>query len=229
MKKILKTISLISILAGTNLFANPVDKNTKNLNGIANFYYKQGYQTGYKQGYEAGYAKALNYAKAKLQEYALKIKAYEAGKYLIATKKITYPQVFYIRNPDNSIKIVIKNSQIAKEISAGDILYVPEINFNNMQNINNTVNPSYTKASNAVSTQDIQNNPEVPKLSKNTLNAYYLYMPNTESYKSILNKSGVVYAEDGNKLKVIFSNHKTAKTFIKNFGLVKNIDYFTKD
>ena len=225
---LLKLISLTGIVLSINLFAGEIDKNEKDLGSIANFYYKQGYQAGYKQGYEEGYQKALNYAKEKLKEYALKIKAYEAGKYLIATKKITYPQVFYIKNPDNSIKIVIKNSQIEKEIGADDILYIPNINLSNLKNINDTIKPSY-EVSNSVSTQDIQTNPEVPKLSKNTLNAYYLYMPNTESYKNILNKAGLVYAETGNRLKVIFQSKKEAQNFIKDFGLVKNIDYFTKD
>lgn len=228
MKK--KLLFLTGLLIGVNAFAYQGNMNTKNLNGIANFYYKQGYQSGYKQGYDAGYAKALKYAEEKLNQYALKIKAYEAGKYLIATKKITYPEVFYLKQ-GNSIKIVIKNSQIANEIGADDILYLPEINLANFENINRTANPDNIKyqVTNSVSTQEINKNPEIPTLSKNTLGAYYLYMPNTETYKSILNKAGIVYAESGNRLKVIFQNKKNAKTFIKNFGLVKNIDYFTNN
>ncbi len=232
-KRVFITGLLLGALA-VNAFADEtVQKNTKNLNGIANFYYKQGYQTGYKQGYEAGYAKAIRYAENKLNEYALKIKAYEAGKYLIKSQRITYPQVFYIKNPlDNSIKIVIKNSQISNEIGASDILYIPELNLKDFNNINNSVNPNSSKyhtVSNAVSLNEEQTNPEIPKLSKNTLNTYYIYMPNTQSYKDILNQAGLVYAETGNRLKIIFTSKQNAKKFIKNFGLVKNVDYFTSN
>jgi len=214
-----KTI-LLCLFAGLSLYAK------ENLNGLANFYYKQGYQAGYKEGYEKGYQDALNYAKEKLKEYALKIKSYEAGKYLIKEKKITYPQIFYLKMPDNSIKIVIRNSQIENEISADDILYIPKLNLKDFENINDTVKKS-TTVSNAISLKDIQTNPEVPKLSKNTLNLYYLYMPNTESYKAILNKAGLVYTEYGNKLKIVFQSKKDADNFIKDFGLIKGIDYFT--
>ena len=218
MKKIaLSLLCLSSFLLADN----------KNLNALANFYYKQGYQTGYKEGYEKGYQDALNYAKEKLKEYALKIKAYEAGKYLIKTEKITYPQVFYLKNPDdNSIKIVIKNSQIENEIGADDILYLPKLNLKEYKNINDTINENY-QVSNSVSLKEIQTNPEVPKPSKDTLKTYYIYMPNTESYKKILNQAGLVYSEEGNKLKIIFASKKDAQNFIKDFGLIKNVDYFT--
>ena len=224
----MKKITLSLLCLSSLLLADNTNFNSKNLNSLANFYYKQGYQTGYKEGYEKGYQEALNYAKQKLQEYALKIKAYEAGKYLIKTKKITYPQIFYLRNPDNSIKIIIKNSQIKNEIGADDILYLPKLNLKEYKNIDNTVNANY-QVSNAVSLKDIQTNPEVPKLSKNTLKTYYIYMPNTESYKNILNEAGLVYSEEGNRLKIIFMNKKEAQNFIKDFGLIKNVDYFTGD
>ena len=225
-KKTILTAGILLMFGFTGL--NAFSNNNKNLKGLADFYYKQGYQAGYKSGYEKGYQDALNYAKQKLQEYALKIKAYEAGKYLIKEDKITYPQVFYIKKPDNSIQIVIKNSQIANEISAGDILYIPKLNLNDYSDIYSTANKNSLTVSNAVSLNQLQINPEVPKISKNTLKVYYLYMPNTQSYKALLNKANVPYAEDGNRLKIIFSSKKNAEEFIKNYGLVKNVDYFTK-
>ena len=223
-------IGIILGIGSVFLLADSSQGNSKNLNELADFYYKEGYQNGYKNGYEKGYAKALNYAKEKLKEYALKIKAYEAGKYLIKEKKITYPEIFYLKNPDNSIKIIIKNSEIEKEIGADDILYIPQLNKKNLENINDTVNhPSTTVVSNAVSLQDIQSNPEVPKLSSKTLNTYYIYMPNTQSYKALLNKAGLVYTEDGDKLKIIFKNKNNAQSFINDFHLIKNVDYFINE
>jgi len=227
MKQFLK-IGIIIGIGATFLLADS-QNNSKNLNELANFYYKQGYQSGYKDGYEKGYAQALNYAKQKIKEYALKIKAYEAGKYLIKEKRITYPEIFYLKNPDNSIKIVIKNSKIEKEIGADDILYIPQLNGNDLHNINDTVNHQSKTVSNAVSLQDIQSNPEVPKLSSQALNTYYIYMPNTQSYKAILNQAGLVYTEDGDKLKIIFKDKNNAQSFIHDFHLVKNVDYFANE
>jgi hypothetical protein len=216
-------IILTGIVLSAGLFANS-SENNMNINEIGNFYYKQGYSQGYKSGYEAGYRDALNFAKEKLNEYLLKIRAYEAGKYLIKSKKITYPQIFYVKLPDDSIKVVIKNSKIEKEISPEDIIYIPKLKNETFNNIKKTDENS--NVSNAVGVKDVQTNIETPKPSNQSLKTYYIYMPNTQTYKAILNKAGLVYAEDGNKLKIIFASKKNADNFIKDFGLKKNVDYF---
>lgn len=110
MKKILVVLTL-SLLANSAFAKNEAE----------DFFYKRGYDAGFSAGYDEGVKQAFKEAKKILIKYQNDIRAYELGKYLVANKNLTYPQVWQETMSDGSVKLSITQSRITKQLNIGDI------------------------------------------------------------------------------------------------------------
>lgn len=125
MKKItLAFFASASILLGSEV-SSAID--LAGLNEMQRFYYNQGAEDTKETAYNAGYKQAMDdFTKKILPLYSKRIKAYEAGKYLIKEGRITYPKVFRYKE-DGAYKIHIEPSVVEKEFSEKDLYAIPEI------------------------------------------------------------------------------------------------------
>lgn len=97
------------------------------LNEMQRFYYEQGYQDARAKSFDEGYRQAKDEFMNKiLPRYAQRVKAFEAGKYLIEDGKITYPKVFRYRDK-NGYSIHIEAPTVEKTFSEKDLYMLPEI------------------------------------------------------------------------------------------------------
>lgn len=207
MKKVLILINFVFI---TSIFA---------ANEAEDFFYKRGYEAGYNQGYEAGIAKAMEAAKDSIAKYKETIRAYEIGKYLIKTKRITYPQVWQERDSRGGLKITVLPSEIKEELDIDAIFNLygsfPVKDFDSAIEIDdisrNSVYLSYrdNAANSMPSTSDREKDINIITLDKTWKN------------EDILKKANLVYSDDGKFYKVIFFTTKEKQDFCKSFGVCK--------
>ena len=76
----IRKITILSIVSLSTLFGASTE----------DFFYQKGYENGFNKGYELGIKQAFAEAKNVLQKYKADLRAYEIGKYLISTKKLTF-------------------------------------------------------------------------------------------------------------------------------------------
>lgn len=182
---------------------------------MTGFFYKKGYKTGYTDGYEAGYKAAINDVLKKLSKYETKMEAIEAGKYLLATGQITYPQVYKVSTPQG-YKIVIIPPKVENTLSLNSLITIPFAN-----NICSYLAKNQNKYSNpdAFSLQN-QNNivntgiVSVKKINNQTV----LRFPKTQKIFEILQNSNLPFVENANDYTVYFNNIKQEESFCKNIG-----------
>ena len=104
----MKKISLIVVLTISSMFAT---------NSTEDFFYNRGYEMGYQAGFDKGVELAFKEAKKVLEKYGTQLKAYEIGKYLIKSQKLTYPQVWQEASDSGIVTLRITPSQIKKELN----------------------------------------------------------------------------------------------------------------
>lgn len=205
-----KILFLISFVFLSTIFA---------ANEAEDFFYKRGYEAGYNKGYEAGVAKAMEAAKETLTNYKDTIKSYEIGKYLIKTKRITYPQVWQERDEKGSLKITVLPSEIKEELDIDAIFNLygsfplkdSEANFDVEDSSRNSVYLSYRdNAANSM-----------PSASDREKDINIITLDKTWKNEDILKKANLVYSDDGKNYKVIFFTTKEKQDFCKSFGVCK--------
>lgn len=188
-------------------------------NEAEDFFYKRGYEAGYNQGYEAGVAKAMEEAKNILVKYKDTIKSYEIGKYLIKTKRITYPQVWQERDSKGSVRITVLPSEIKEELDIDAIfdLYgsFPLKDLDKNFEINDT-----SRNSVYLSYRDNAAN-SMPSAADREKDINIITLDKTWKNEDILKKANLVYSDDGKSYKVIFFTNKEKQDFCKSFGVCK--------
>jgi len=212
----------ILILVGFGvLYAGPTDTDS------ADYYYNKGYSegkiVGYRKGFEAGKKEALKQLKRRLNE----IKAMEAGKYLVKEHKITAPKLYQVKQEDGSIKVVVKGCQLEKELTPEEIMMLPKVN-----NIVGSDALSYSTKNDKKAISDsvylpgVDTKSEIPHSPDEANRVTYLYLPNTEYYKKLLDSAGKPYAisYDG-KIKVLFESNRDKNIFVKEYDLNPGEDY----
>ncbi len=188
-------------------------------NEAEDFFYKRGYEAGYNQGYEAGVAKAMEEAKNILVKYKDTIKSYEIGKYLIKTKRITYPQVWQERDSKGSVRITVLPSEIKEELDIDAIfdLYgsFPLKDLDKNFEINDT-----SRNSVYLSYRDNAAN-SMPSAADREKDINIITLDKTWKNEDILKKANLVYSDDGKSYKVIFFTNKEKQDFCNSFGVCK--------
>lgn len=188
-------------------------------NEAEDFFYKRGYEAGYNQGYEAGVAKAMQEAKNVIIKYKDSIKAYEIGKYLIKTKRVTYPQVWQERDSAGGVKITVLPSEIKEELDIDAIfdlygsfpLKDSEKSFEIDDVSRNSVYLSYRdNAANSM-----------PSASDREKDINIITLDKTWKNEDILKKANLVYSDDGKSYKVIFFTTKERQDFCQSFGVCR--------
>jgi len=128
MNRKIQTI-LLGAICTTGLLATDGDiggNTSVNINKLQKMFYEKGYKDGASKGYQEGYKLALQDARRKIKEYSDVIRAYENGKYLEGTDKITAPRVWqYISHDDGSTRVIVEGCKIQGKISPSDIVNLP--------------------------------------------------------------------------------------------------------
>jgi len=97
------------------------------LNEMQRFYYEQGYQDARAKSFDEGYRQAKDeFINKILPRYSQRVKAFEAGKYLVEEGKITYPKVFRYRDK-NGYSVHIEAPTVEKSFTEKDLYMLPEI------------------------------------------------------------------------------------------------------
>ena len=209
--KNLTIIILTGFIAITSLSAKNIDE-PKAMTG---FFYKKGYKIGYTDGYEAGYKAAINDVLKKLSKYETKMKAIEAGKYLLATGQITYPQVYKVSTPQG-YKIVIIPPKVENTLSLNSLITIPFAD-----NICSYLTKNQNKYSNP-NAFSLQNQNSIVNTGivsvKKINNQTVLHFPKTQKIFEILQNSNLPFVENANDYTVYFNNIEQERNFCKNVG-----------
>lgn len=123
----MKRLAIVFAMTSSMVFAESSSVDLAGLNEMQRFYYEQGYQDARAKSYEEGYKRAKDeFVNQILPRYANRIKAYEAGKYLMEEGKITYPKVFRYKGKDG-YSVHIEAPVVEKAFDEKDLYMLPEI------------------------------------------------------------------------------------------------------
>jgi len=184
------------------------------------FYYDRGYENGYQKGLLKGQEEAFNDAKEILSAYKDRIKAYEIGKYLIKSKKLTAPQVFQELDSEGSMKIIVIPSKIEKELSIENIFEefkdIPTLKINQKTKLSDNKEDLNEQNSVYLATKDnyseiLPNN--VNKDSKKST----LKIKKSSKNRGLLSSANVAYVENKNNYEVIFFTKQEKRDFCSQF------------
>ena len=117
-----KTILLTFAFIASFVFA---ETPYQDLTNMQNHYYEKGYKEASKIYYRLGYEEAIKNSIKSLEKYKKQIDAYEAGKYYSQSGKLTYPQMYRVKEGDNYI-IRIERPELKEKMTYKDILMIPE-------------------------------------------------------------------------------------------------------
>lgn len=209
MKKFTKIISstVLSLVVSTSLYAGESE----------DFYYDRGYENGYQKGLLKGQEEAFKDAKLILKAYKDKIKAYEIGKYLVESKRLTAPQV-YQELENGNMKIVVIPSKIEKELNIEDIFdefgSLPTLAKNkNVQEVEkdfNELNSVYLREN------DGKYNDMFDKASRDS-DKTTLRVRKTSKNRDVLNSANVAYVENKSNYEVVFFTKQEKRDFCSEF------------
>ncbi|MDD4969864.1 MAG: hypothetical protein PHT07_10595 [Paludibacter sp.] len=126
MKRFLTGIAVV--MCASALSADPTSSiDLAGLNEMQRFYYEQGYQDARAKSFDEGYRQAKEeFIGIILPRYSQRIKALEAGKYLVDDGKITYPKVFRYKDK-NGYSVHIEAPTVEKYFTEKDLYMLPEI------------------------------------------------------------------------------------------------------
>jgi len=230
--KIIATATILCIGLSSALTA--ADSTKMNTEELERFFYEKGYNDAKNKFYEKGYRDALKFAERKLNEYRAKIKALEQGKYLLKKDKITYPEVYQTTDSKGNIKVVIGGCKIERPLTPSDIIKLPVID----QRVCEDYNPLHADVHYAVDGEKSVNEPSVsnsvflsdrgdldlPKKTSDETKIVYKYFPNTQFYRNLLEKAGILYSIYGEKLKALFDSREEARKFCRLYRLKEGKD-----
>ena len=182
------------------------------------FFYQRGFEAGYNKGFKQGAEKGLNEGKEVIKKYKAEIDAYEIGKYLVKSQRLTYPQVWQQR-VGNELKLVILPAEIKEQLDVEALFNrfatIPTLPENILGEIDLTNQNSVYLANRDRAVDGI---PSVAGREKDIIT---VNVAKTWKNEDILKKSNLVYSEGNNAYKVIFFSQKEKSDFCKNFGICK--------
>jgi len=120
-----KFLAPLFLILCVGLHAEDLDVNK--FSAMQKFYYELGKEKAKNEYYSRGYYAATLKIKKLLQKYASKINRLEAGKYLIESSKMTFPEVYKTRSKSGEYQIHINPPKIEKTFSAEDLFYIPMV------------------------------------------------------------------------------------------------------
>jgi len=168
--------------------------------------YKVGYTDGYNAGMAAGYKKAVEDFKKIFREKLQQYKALEAGKFLLKTWHISYPQVYLTQ----SGHLVINGCTILKPFdNLPNYVNIPVVD-NNNEFLNDN---SDTNNDNSNSTGFTPSNDTITLPASKPHKYYSAYV--SPKYLSELSNTNTIYYLDTNKnmYKVYFTDKSAMNTF----------------
>ncbi|MCK9476224.1 MAG: hypothetical protein M0R46_09905 [Candidatus Muirbacterium halophilum] len=242
MKKYL-IVSLASLMfvgcGTTQINPEPTSSNMKFKNEMD---YQKGYNDAIKaereKWFNQGYERALNIVK----KYSSEILAYEAGKYALKNKFVTYPKL--VANMDGgAMSIKSLGCDIRKSMNIDDIFHFYGANINLLPTQDDVSNLSYSSNDNAPTLQNIytnaytapQNSPiSVIEATSNTSNrpiatqvlannqsSSILSLSKNQQTKDNIDKFGLNCTENSNGYNCSFNNEQEKSWFCKETGICK--------
>lgn len=185
------------------------------------FFYQRGYESGYTSGYEKGVEDAFKEAKAMLKNYEAQLKAYEIGKYLIKSQKLTYPQVWQELDDSGKLSLRVLPSTIEKELDIDELFSKFASIPTRSASINKDLELS-TEDKNSVllSYRDgnINNLAQKPNTANNKQT---LSLAKSSKNLEILKKANVVFSDEGSFYNVLFFTKTEKEAFCKQFEICK--------
>lgn len=208
----MKKISLILSL-GVALFANSTS--------TEDFFYNRGYEMGYSSGYEKGVADAFKEAKRVLERYKDDLYAYEVGKYLIKTQRLTYPQIWQERTDDGRVVLRIMPSIVEKELNI-DELFSRFVNIPKMDQVASSRLELTTEQKNSVNLSRRDSNiNEMPQNVNTAINKKTLRIKKNSANLEILKRANVVFSDEDDSYNVLFFTEREERDFCKQFEICK--------
>ena len=213
MKKILAGVALTAV----TLMAAASDSGESHgiSDSMQRFYYEQGYKKA-KDLYEVkGYMKALRDFERLLAGQKDKWRAYEAGKYLIKEGKITYPQVYRVRQGD-AYKVVIECSEVEGEFSERELFILPLLDKIRAESLEDDTDQSIPEVSGFVDDgfSVVEKDPSIVSKPYSVKNKISVDIPyKNEGLKSMLDSHNVEYAPNENGYRIFFTNERERDFF----------------
>lgn len=208
MKKII-FMSIICILNSSVAFATE------------SFFYKRGYEQGFNTGFDEGVTAGLKAAREALQKYKNDIDSYEVGKYLIASRKLTYPSVWQeIDNNTGSVTLRVLPSRIEGILDIDDLLS-RYTNIPKRPRIDNSVlELSLEEKNSAYLSERDSNSNDLPENVSERLNQIRkLSIDKTSENLEILKQANIIYSEEDENYIIVFFSEEEQKTFCNNFPI----------
>jgi len=212
-------LSLLPILFTQNVLADNGFETNK-FSPIQQFYYNLGENKSKDKYYRLGYSAAVKDVAILLKEYEAKIKRLEAGKFLIESSKIAYPEVYKTRTRDG-YKIHIDAPVIERAFSADDLFLIPL--YEGVATVYKEKKYTYETASNerplisdgfsipSMSQQKISTVPTKVKDVKNTI--YVDIRHKNSTIKDFLDAYNANYAVSEDGYKVRFNSEAEKRRF----------------
>lgn len=206
----MKKISLIAVLTISSMFAT---------NSTEDFFYNRGYEMGYQAGFDKGVELAFKEAKKVLEKYGTQLKAYEIGKYLIKSQKLTYPQVWQEASDSGIVTLRITPSQIKKELNINELFSkfaeIPQIKGQTLNKLELT-----TAEQNSVNLSNRDNNiNEMPQNPSLAINQQTLKIKKSSKNLDILKRANVVFSDEDESYNVLFFTNTEKRDFCKQFEI----------
>lgn len=206
----MKKISLIVVLTISSMFAT---------NSTEDFFYNRGYEMGYQTGFDKGVELAFKEAKKVLEKYGTQLKAYEIGKYLIKSQKLTYPQVWQEASDSGIVTLRITPSQIKKELNIDELFNkfaeIPQIKGQTLNKLELT-----TAEQNSVNLSNRDNNiNEMPQNPSLAINQQTLKIKKSSKNLDILKRANVVFSDEDASYNVLFFTDTEKRDFCKQFEI----------
>lgn len=206
----MKKISLIVVLTISSMFAT---------NSTEDFFYNRGYEMGYQAGFDKGVELAFKEAKKVLEKYGTQLKAYEVGKYLIKSQKLTYPQVWQEASDSGIVTLRITPSQIKKELNIDELFNkfaeIPQIKGQTLNKLELT-----TAEQNSVNLSNRDNNiNEMPQNPSLAINQQTLKIKKSSKNLDILKRANVVFSDEDESYNVLFFTDTEKRDFCKQFEI----------
>ena len=183
----------------------------QDLTNMQNHYYEKGYKEASKIYYRLGYEEAIKNSIKSLEKYKKQIDAYEAGKYYSQSGKLTYPQMYRVKDGDNYV-IRIERPELKEKMTYKDILMIPEFQGDLLSDVSFTeeIGVNQMNAFNSVTPVQTLNSPIAD------VRRFEVEFPKNDNVKQILAKNGKIYISTPESYRVVFDDKTDFETFCKN-------------
>lgn len=186
------------------------------------FFYQRGYENGYNKGFEVGVKKAFEEAKNVLEKYADELYMFEIGKYLIASKNLTYPQVWQETDQSGVIRLRVSPSRLERPLDVDALLTkfstIPiktAIEAPSLELSLEEKNSIYLSARDSNANDMAQNVDEAVKMKTLSVNK-------TAENLNVLKKANVVFSDEGQSFKILFFTKQEKDEFCSAYKICGN-------